>query len=102
MREETIGSLTRFRCHIGHVMTAEVLASTQLERLENEISSILRALNERAALCREIAGKHAVKGNLQAAEIWEQAAEQAEEREKIARRLVDAEWVHPEALEAAQ
>jgi two-component system chemotaxis response regulator CheB len=102
MREETMGSLTRFRCHIGHVMTAEVLASTQLERLENEISSILRTLNERAALCRELASKQAVKGNRQAAEIWEQAAEQAEEREEIAKRLVDAEWVHPEALEAAQ
>jgi len=100
MREESMGSLIRFRCHIGHVMTAEVLASTQLERLENEISSILRGLNERAALCREIASKHAVKGNRQAAEIWELAAEQAQEREALAKRLVDAEWVHPEAAEA--
>jgi two-component system chemotaxis response regulator CheB len=100
MREEKVGTLTRFRCHIGHVMTAEVLASTQLEKLENEISSILRTLNERAALCREIAGKQAVAGNSRAAESWERAAEEAEEREKLARQFVDKKWTHPEVVEA--
>lgn len=102
MREENVGNLTRFRCHIGHVMTAEVLASTQLERLENEMSAVLRALNERAALCREIAGKYAAKDNGLAAETWERAAQQAEQREEDAKRLVDAGWVHPEVSEAAE
>jgi two-component system chemotaxis response regulator CheB len=102
MREENVGSVTRFRCHIGHVMTAEVLAATQLERLESELSSVLRALNERAALCREIAGKHAAKGNNRGAEVWQRAAEEAQQREEIAKRLVDAGWVHPEAQEAAE
>jgi two-component system chemotaxis response regulator CheB len=46
MREESQGTLTRFRCHIGHVMTAEVLAATQLTGLESEIDSLLRSLNE--------------------------------------------------------
>jgi len=99
MREEKVGSLTRFRCHIGHVMTAEVLASTQLEKLENEISSVLRTLNERAALCRELAGRQAVAGNSRAAESWERAAEEAEQRERLARQLVDKKWAHPEVVE---
>jgi two-component system chemotaxis response regulator CheB len=98
MREESMGKLTRFRCHIGHVMTAEVLAATQLEKLEDELSSILRTLNERAALCRDIAGKQASKGNSQAAETWEQAAAEAEQREEIARRLTHMGWAHPEAV----
>jgi len=99
MRQESVSALTRFRCHIGHVMTAEVLASTQLEKLENQLSGILRTLNERAALCREIAGKQAANGNSPAAESWEQAADEAEQRETLARQFVDRGWAHPEAAE---
>jgi len=94
-----VGSLTRFRCHIGHVMTAEVLAATQLERLQAEFSSAVRTLNERAALCREIGGKYAAKGNNRAADTWEEAAREAEQREEPARQLADASWLHPEAPE---
>ena len=99
MRQESVGSLTRFRCHIGHVMTAEVLAASQLERLQDEFSSAVRTLNERAALCREIGGKYASKGNDRAAENWEQAAKEAEEREGPARQIAEASWLHPEAPE---
>src|SRR5262249_51631154 len=74
MREEDVGTLTRFRCHIGHAMTAEVLAATQLTKLENDISAIQRGLNERAALCREISAKHRKHGNERAAESWGRAA----------------------------
>jgi hypothetical protein len=45
------------RCHIGHVMTAEVLAAAKLEMLENDRAVCVRASNERADLCREIARK---------------------------------------------
>jgi two-component system chemotaxis response regulator CheB len=97
MREEVVANLTRFRCHIGHAMTAEVLASTQLEKLDYHISAMLRTLNERAALCRDIAAKHANIGNSRVAETWKAAAKEAEQRELAARQLVDAGWTHPEA-----
>lgn len=102
MREEAVGSLTRFRCHIGHVMTAEVLAATQLEVLENTISAVLRSLNERAALCRDIAARHEEKGNLASAVMWRRAAEEAERREKAAQALVSADWAHPEVVAEAE
>jgi two-component system, chemotaxis family, protein-glutamate methylesterase/glutaminase len=103
MREESAPPLTRFRCHIGHVMTAEVLAGSQLDQLENTLSTVLRTLNERAALCRDIAAKHQAAGNARAAEAWQSAAKQAEDREKAAQALVDLSWVHPEAAgEAAE
>jgi two-component system chemotaxis response regulator CheB len=102
MREESVGKLTRFRCHIGHVMTAEVLAATQLDELENSISAVLRTLNERAALCRDLAAKHTDRGNLRAAEVWSRAAEETERREKAAQDLVGADWLHPEAAEAGE
>jgi two-component system chemotaxis response regulator CheB len=100
MREETIGTLTKFRCHIGHVMTAEILAATQLEVLENNLSSSLRLLNERAALCRDIAEKHLVSGNRRAGQAWIKAADEASLREEGAKKLAEAGWVHPEAAES--
>lgn len=101
MREESLGGLARFRCHIGHIMTAEVLAASQLHELENSLSAILRTLNERTALCRDLAARHEAGGNLQAAQAWQQAAEEAERREKAAQALVESEWTHPEAVSAA-
>lgn len=98
MREESVGDLTRFRCHIGHVMTAEVLAANQLDQLENSISTVLRSLNERAGLCRDMAAKYAAGGNAKAAEQWQRAAQETERREKLARELVHADWAHPEAI----
>jgi two-component system chemotaxis response regulator CheB len=98
MREEAVGNLTRFRCHIGHVMTAEVLAATQLEELENTISAVLRSLNERSGLCRDIAARHEKKGNMASALTWRRAAEEAERREKAAQALAGADWEHPEVV----
>lgn len=97
MREENAGRLICFRCHIGHVMTAEILAATQLERLVNDFASVQRGLNERAALCREIAEKHVRNDDAAAAEIWQQAAKEAQRREKLVCKLVEGKWLHPEA-----
>jgi len=102
MREESIGSLIRFRCHIGHAMTAEVLAATQLEKLNNDISSVQRGLNERAALCREIASQHAKNANPKAGRVWQRAAEEAQRREELIRTIVEEEWIHPESETAVE
>jgi two-component system chemotaxis response regulator CheB len=98
MRQELVGGLTRFRCHIGHVMTAEVLAASQLQELENGISAMLRGLNERAALCRDIAANHEANGRQRVAQGWRRAAEEAERREKAAQALTGADWAHPEGV----
>ena len=102
MRQQQVGSLTRFRCHIGHAMTAEILAAQQAERLEGDLSALLRMLNERTALCRDIAERHRRSGNLTAARLWQEAAEQAAAREKTAALLAQSEWHHPEAEGAAR
>ena len=97
MREQTIGSITQFRCHIGHMMTAEVLASAQAEILENSLSEIRRLLNERVALCRTIAEQQRAKGNAQVADKWIRTAEDAEARAQMVQPLIDLDWTHPEA-----
>jgi two-component system chemotaxis response regulator CheB len=95
MREEHLGTLMQFRCHIGHVMTAEVLARANLDRLENDISVCVRASHERAELCREIARKYDSDGAAAAAQEWHKAAEQAEERTRVLAALAEKEWIDP-------
>jgi two-component system chemotaxis response regulator CheB len=102
MREEMLGTLTQFRCHIGHVMTAQVLAAAQLEILEYDMSAVLRMLNERAELCRDIADKHATDGDVSAEAEWRRASKEARNREEAIKRLTEVEWQRPEALVAAE
>lgn len=102
MREDSVGTLTQFRCHIGHVMTANVLASAQLEILERDLSSVLRMLNERAELCRDLANKNAAKGDAKGHALWSRAAEEAANREEAIRRMTEAEWIRPESLAAGE
>lgn len=77
------------------------MAASQLEELENSISAVLRILNERRSLCRDLADKQQARGNLMAAEQWRRAAEEAEGREKVAKGLVRLDWLHPEAVAEA-
>ena len=52
------GPLTRFRCHTGHAYTENSLDLRQEELLERNLYDALRALREKAALLREIAGRN--------------------------------------------
>ena len=96
MREEHIGTLTQFRCHIGHVMTAEVLEAHQLETIEGTLASALRLLNEREALCREMAEREEARGNLSAVAAWRAAQAEALSRKDTMAKLAALDWRHPE------
>lgn len=95
MREERLGTLRQFRCHIGHVMTAEVLAAAKLEMLENDISVCVRAANERAELCREIARSHDAQKKSASAARWRQAAEEAKQRASELAKFAERDWISP-------
>ena len=99
MSKQTLGTIARYRCHIGHAMTAEVLAVAELYALEKEINAVLRSLNERLFLCEEIAKKHKASGNIVEGERWHQAAEEARGRERAMRQLAGAKWVEPETMQ---
>jgi two-component system chemotaxis response regulator CheB len=99
MREERQANLTRFRCHIGHIMTAEVMAAVQLEVLEKDLAVVLRTLNERVDLCRHLAEKHAARGDAATRDAWGQAGDEAGRRERTVRDLVEADWTDPEIIE---
>lgn len=96
MREEQLGTITNFRCHIGHVMTAEVLAAAKLEMLENDVLVCVRAMHERADLCREIGRRHEALGNAPYAQRWRKAADEAATRAREFAQLAEREWYNPE------
>jgi two-component system chemotaxis response regulator CheB len=96
------GTLTRFRCHIGHVMTAEIVAAAQALILERSLDVVLRTLNERVALCGDMAEKFAASGDDDSAERWAKAADEAEGRALAIRELTQVPWTHPETISDAE
>jgi len=47
--------LVRYRCHVGHAFTLEVLEAEQATELDRALASALRALNERIQVVRRLA-----------------------------------------------
>jgi two-component system chemotaxis response regulator CheB len=99
MRKEKIGKLTQYRCHIGHVMTGEVLAAAELETLEYNVSSVLRSRNERRDLCLGMASQQRANDNSAAERRWSAAAEEARQREVDFRPMAEAQWLRPDRRE---
>jgi two-component system, chemotaxis family, protein-glutamate methylesterase/glutaminase len=48
------GDLSRFRCHVGHTYTAELMSLALDESLRRALASAVRALEERAALASKL------------------------------------------------
>jgi two-component system chemotaxis response regulator CheB len=48
------GALSRFRCHVGHAYTAEMMSLALDESLRRALASAERALEERVALARKL------------------------------------------------
>jgi two-component system, chemotaxis family, protein-glutamate methylesterase/glutaminase len=51
------GGPIRFRCHVGHGYTAEAMEIGQAEAVEANLWDVLRTLEERVSLLRELAGR---------------------------------------------
>jgi two-component system chemotaxis response regulator CheB len=89
VRARQEGTFLQFECHIGHVLTAEVMWEAQFNVLEAKLASAMVALNERAELCRHLeelalAGKDVT--------ALRAAKEEALERAKIVKQLLESEW----------
>lgn len=95
LRRTELGTLTQFRCHIGHVYTAEVMVAAQFTALEWSIGAAMRSLSERGDLCGQMAEKARDAGDLDTAEDWTAAMREAKERTGIVRELLEKKWTHP-------
>jgi two-component system, chemotaxis family, protein-glutamate methylesterase/glutaminase len=93
LRPAPVAGLRRFRCHIGHVMTAEVLALEQIKIIESKLGGALAGLNEHATLCGMLAQDAADNGNDPA--LFEAAATQSREQTKAVRDILEQDWIYP-------
>jgi len=82
-----------YRCHIGHVLTAEAVLVAQFSLLECKLGGCLALLNERASLCRKLAAD--AEGRGQASIQYEAAARECLERAKAIKALLESDWIQP-------
>lgn len=98
LRRSELGSLTQFKCHIGHVYSAEVMMAAQFLTLERLIEAAMRSLGERAELCRQMAEKVRPDDLEHVETSWGAAMREAHERTEPLRDMLTREWIHPEGV----
>ena len=84
------GALLQYRCHIGHVLTAETMLAAQFDVLEAKLAACLVALNERAELCLKMSEASRAQGQESAS--FEAARAQALERAEVIKKLLEEQW----------
>jgi hypothetical protein len=92
LRPDNRGGIKQFRCHIGHVLTAETVLVAQFSALEKKLAGSLALLNERAELCQQMAEDARKDGD---ASAFEAAAREALARAQVIKRLLEDDWVQP-------
>lgn len=95
--ENTVNTLPYYTCHIGHRFAGPDFDEAQFQQMEQALDVALRALNERAGLCRRMVEAWRAKGLGQTAEEWEAAAQEADERAEVLRQFVEQGWRRPDA-----
>lgn len=82
------GELSRFRCHVGHAYTAEMMSLALDENLRRALATAQRALEERVALAHKL-HKQALEGGYRVlAAIWADKAREFEREMDIIRASV--------------
>lgn len=61
----------RFRCHVGHAYTAEAMEQGQAESVEAHLWDVLRTIEERVSLLRELAARARDLSEIHEADAWE-------------------------------
>jgi two-component system chemotaxis response regulator CheB len=77
--------LARYRCHVGHTYTAELMSLAVDENLRRALASAQRALEERVALARKLHDQAADKGQRLLAQTWSERMREFERELKIIR-----------------
>jgi two-component system chemotaxis response regulator CheB len=89
MFERHEGNLERFECSVGHVFSIESLSSAQAEALEGALWAAVRALEDRAAMLKRLAGRALGNNHRRSAEAFERQAGEALERARTIRDAIE-------------
>jgi two-component system chemotaxis response regulator CheB len=73
------GTSLRFRCRVGHAYSEEAMTKAQGDGVERALWIALRALEERSALMRKLAGNARRRGRVGVAAAFEGRSRQVEE-----------------------
>jgi two-component system, chemotaxis family, protein-glutamate methylesterase/glutaminase len=79
------GELVRYRCHVGHAYSAEIMSLALDDNLRRAFGSALRALDERTSLARKLEKQASGSGRTQIAESWAERAREFEQEAKVIR-----------------
>lgn len=91
------GTLLRYRCHVGHAFTAEVMLDAQGAQVEEMLWSLIRAHQERAELVRRMAERQRREHHDAVAQQMERRALDYEKDAQVMRELLEAA-PHAEAV----
>jgi two-component system, chemotaxis family, protein-glutamate methylesterase/glutaminase len=80
--------MVRFRCHVGHAYSAEIMSLALDENLTRALGSALRALDERIAIAKKLQKQASDAGRAQIAESWARNAQELEAQAKVIRESV--------------
>jgi two-component system chemotaxis response regulator CheB len=83
--EITGDETVRYRCHVGHAYTAEVLALALDKRLTFALASALRVLDERIALADKLHREAIRCSRIEVAAHWAQRAREIEKQANVIR-----------------
>ncbi len=81
-------NVLRFRCHTGHAFTAEDLADSQDDGIENALYAAVRALEESGKLSAAVAVRARDDDRERLAEVYEARARDAEHNADLIRALL--------------
>lgn|SRR5215813_12720748 len=90
---EQAGQVRSYRCHIGHVLTAEAVLVAQFALLESKLGGCLALLTERADLCRKLAADAERRG--EESGQYEAAARECLKRAEAIKALLESDWIQP-------
>jgi two-component system, chemotaxis family, protein-glutamate methylesterase/glutaminase len=93
--QANLGALVQFRCHVGHVYSAEGLAQEENEQLERSLWTAVRVFADKALLMRQLAGHAREQGDARAAESMEEKAALADLHSGRLRRIIEENGVAP-------
>jgi two-component system chemotaxis response regulator CheB len=75
--------LVRFRCHIGHAYTPELMALALDESLRRALASARRGLAERVLLMASMEKRAITNGHKQLAQTWRQKGAEYRDEAKL-------------------